>query len=236
MKQLFSEVFTQFSIPHLIPLLLNIMFTWNFLPNVVKFCYRPALVFKDFSVKTHINDSYHCICNNSKRLMQFLDPDTMDNTNGNSKMHVRTMDTKIIHNKGLREAVTLGLNHISLRNTNVRETVQVVMDTFGHVCQLLKVDELIDVDMVFKVVRAKARDKVISTMRENLFGFRYSKPYLFSERTVENELSWLLKHIFISSLDKATSNACFICISHIRNQALLRLNSLDFELCKHDGT
>ena len=236
MKQLFSEVFTQFSISHMIPLLLNIMFAWNFLPNVTKFCYRPASVFKDFSVNAHINTSYNCICNNSKRLVQFLDPDTLDGTDGYSKEHVRTMDTNIIHNKGLREAITLGLNHIPLRNTNVRETVQVVIDTFGQVCRVLKVDELIDMDEAFKVVRAKTKDKLISAMRENLFGFGYSKPYLFSEKAVESELSWLLKHIYISGLDKATSNACFICISHIRDQALLRLNSPDFEPCKHNAT
>ena len=236
MKQLFSEIFTQFSIPHMIPLLLNIMFAWNFCPNVAKFCYRPALVFKDFSVNTLINDSCECICNSSKRLVQFLDTDTMDSNVDGTKIHVRTMDTKIIHNHGLREAITLGLNHIPLRNTNIREAIQVVMDSFGQVCSLLRVDELIDMDLASKMVRAKTKDKLVSAMKENLFGFRYSKPYLFSEKTVVSELSWLLKHVFISGLDKATSNACFICISHIRNQALLRLSSPDFEPCRLSGT
>jgi hypothetical protein len=236
MKQLFFEVFTQFSIPHLIPLLLNIMFAWNFLPNVARFCYRPALVFKDFNVGSLMDDSYKCACNSSKRLIQFLDPDTMDKTSDDPRMHVRTMDTKIIHNHGLREAITLGLNHIPLRNTNIRETIQVVVDTFGQVCHLLKADELISMEMASKMVRAKTRDKLVSAMKENLFGFRYSKPYLFSEKAVESELSWMLKHVFISGLDKATSNACFICISHIRNQALLRLNSPDFEPCRLNDT
>ncbi len=45
---------------------------------------------------THMNSSYECICNSSNRLMQFLDHDTMDNTTGNSKVHVRTIDTKTI--------------------------------------------------------------------------------------------------------------------------------------------
>ena len=166
MKQLFSEVFTQFSIPHFISLLLNIMFAWNFISNVSRFCYRPASVFKDFTVGSHMIDSEDCICNSSKRLIQFLDPDTMDISNGDSKMHVCTMDTKIIHNHGLREAVTLGLNHIPLRNTTIRETVQVIVDTFGQICLLLKVDELIDVDMASKVVRAKSRDKLVSAMKE----------------------------------------------------------------------
>lgn len=107
MKQLFSEVFTQLSIPHIIPFLLNIMFAWNFLPNVSRVCYRPALVFKDFNVGAHMTGSYECMCNSSKRLIQFLDPDTIDDTNGDPRMHVRTMDTTIIHHHGLREAVTL---------------------------------------------------------------------------------------------------------------------------------
>ena len=133
MKQLFFEVFTQFSIPHLIPFLLNIMFAWNFLPNVSRFCYRPALVFKDFDVSAHMIGAYECICNSSKRLIQFLDPETIDDTNGDPRMHVRTMDTTIIHHYGLREVVTLGLNHIPLRNTNIREIVQVVTDILLYI-------------------------------------------------------------------------------------------------------
>ena len=183
-----------------------------------------------------MNELDTCICNSYKRLIQFLDPDTMDNTSGDLRMHVRTMDTKIIHNHGLREAITLGLNHIPLRNTNIHEIVQVIVDTFGHVCHLLKADELIDMELESKRVRVRSRDKLVSAMKDNIFGFRYSKPYLFSEKTVENELSWLLKHFFISGLDKTTSNACFICISHVRNQALLRLNSPDFEPCRLDST
>lgn len=55
----------------------------------------------------------------------------MDNTSDDPMMHVRTMDTKIIHNHGLKDAITLGLNHIPLRNTNIREAIQVIVDIFG---------------------------------------------------------------------------------------------------------
>jgi hypothetical protein len=79
------------------------------------------------------------------------------------------------------------------------------------------------------------RDKLVAAMKENLYGFRYSKPYIFSDKTVDNELKWLLKHMFISGLDKAASNACFICIFHIRHQTLLRLNGPEFEPCKYNG-
>ena len=128
MKKLFSEVLTHFSIPHFIPLLLNIMFAWNFLPNVSRFCYKPALVFKEFMVDLHMNGSYDCICASSKRLRPFVDPETID---GNDpRMHIRTMDTKIIHHHGLREAITLGLNHIPLSKTNIQEAIQVVVKHF----------------------------------------------------------------------------------------------------------
>ena len=183
-----------------------------------------------------MDDSNKCICNSSKIMIQFLDPDTMDNTSDDPMMHVRTMDTKIIHNHGLKDAITLGLNHIPLRNTNIREAIKVIVDIFGQVCHLLKTNELIDMEVASKMVHASSRDKMTSAMKDNLFGFMDSKSYLFSEKAVENELSWLLKHFFISGIDKATSNVCFICISHIRNQTLLRLNSLDFEPCRLDGT
>jgi hypothetical protein len=60
----------------------------------------------------------------------FLDPDTMDHNLVNPMAYVRTMDTNIIHHHELRDAIALGLNHIPLRNTNMQETIQVVVDSF----------------------------------------------------------------------------------------------------------
>lgn len=110
MKKIFFDVFSQFSIPHFIPLLLNIMFAWKFLQNVSKFCYKHVEVFRDFSVELLINRSYDCQCTSSKRLAQFIDFDTIDDNSSDLRAHVRTMDTKIIHRHGLREAITLCLN------------------------------------------------------------------------------------------------------------------------------
>ena len=145
MKRIFSEVFIHFFIPHFIPLLLNIMFAWNFSPNVSKFCYKPALVFKEFSVESLMSGSYNCICAKFKRLAQFVDPGTMDDNYHDPRAHLRTMNTRIIHHHGLREAITLGLNHVPLKNTNIQEAIQVVVNTFVHVCQLLKVEGCLDV-------------------------------------------------------------------------------------------
>ena len=41
--------------------------------------------------------------------------------------------------------------------------------------------------------------------------------------------------MYISGLDKASNNACFICINHIRKQALERLSSQDFLPCMSNG-
>ena len=149
--------------------------------------------------------------------------------------HVRTMDTNIIHHHGLREALALGLNHIPLRNTNIQKPIQVVVDTFVQVCQVLRLGGCLDINSATRMVRTKCKDILISALKANLYGFRYSKSYIFSDKDVNNELSWILKHVFISGLDKAANNACFICIHHIRYQTLVRLNGPDFEPCCNDG-
>jgi hypothetical protein len=50
-------------------------------------------MFKDFNVNLLMNDSYDCICTSSKRLRQFVDPDTIDDND--SRGHIRTIDTRI---------------------------------------------------------------------------------------------------------------------------------------------
>ena len=235
MKKLFSEVFTHFSIPHIIPILLKLMFAWSFFPNVSRYCYRPASVFKEFDVSLLIAGSYACVCDKAKRFHNFIDPETMNDNVDNPMAHVRTMDTHIIHHRGLREAIALGLNHIPLRHTNIQEAIQVIVDTFLQVCQVLKLGGCLDISSATGMVRTRSKEILMSAAKGNLYGFRYSKPCLFSDKTMENELTWLLKHVFISGLDKAANNACFICISHIRYQAFARLNGPDFKPCSNDG-
>lgn len=172
---------------------------------------------KVFSVELLINWSYDCHCTSSKRLAQFIDHDIIDDNSNDPRAHVCTMDTKIIHHHGLREAITLGLNHIPLRTTNIQEAIQVVIKIFIHICQVFGVEGCINVDTASKLVRTMTREKLILAMKENLYGFRYSKPHIFSDKIVNNERAWLEKHMFIHGLDKAISNVCFVCIFYIRN-------------------
>ena len=71
-----------------------------------------------------------------------------------------------------------------------------------------------------------------SAARVNRYGFRSSGPYLLDNQGIRNEMEWMLSHFYISGLDKANNNACFIYIRHIRLQALQRLMGPDFEPCK----
>lgn len=112
MKKSFLEVFTHFPIPHIIPILLKLMFALSFFPNVSMYCYKHATVFKEFNVSMLINGFYACVCDKAKRFHNFIDPETMDDNMANPMTHVHTMDTHIIHHHGLREAIALELNHI----------------------------------------------------------------------------------------------------------------------------
>ena len=233
MKKFFSEIFMFLSIPHFVPALLNIMFAWCYHPNMSTFCYKPGMVFKEFDISELMEKEVKCICHSSNRLRKFIDMEANNNDQEKETMsgHVRTMDISIIQHKGLKHALKMGLNHIPLRPTVIHEAIQVVCDTFIQVCQVLNITSMVDMEHACKEVRRRCRIILLEASKLNKFGFRYSQPYLFSENVVNDELSWILKHVYISGLDKASNNACFICVSHIRIQALNRLNSLDFIPC-----
>ena len=237
MKKFFSEIFIFLSIPQYIPALLNLMFAWTYHPNVSTYCYKPSMVFKYFDVSTLKDNMDNCICHTSRRFAKFLDKDTSDNAREGivGSGHVRTMDLNIIQHKGLRHAIRMGLNQIPLKPTIIHEAIQVVFDAFSQVCQVLNIEHLVDMDMAGKEVRTRCRLIMFEASKINKFGFRYSQPFLFDDKVVNNELDWLLTHVYISGLDKASNNACFICVDHIRRQALERLNSPDFLPCLNNG-
>ena len=237
MKKFFSEIFMFLSIPQFIPALFNIMFAWTYHPNVSMFCYRPSMVFKKFDVTKLNMEEDNCICHSAKRFSKFIDMDTSTCTNEGKRGcgHVRTMDLSIIQHKGLRHALKMGLNQIPLRPTLIHEAIQVVNDTFLQVCEMLNITQIVDMDAATKEVRHKCRNLLLEAYKQNKFGFRYSQTYLFADKAVNDELEWLLNHVYISGLDKASNNACFICVDHIRKQAFQRLNSPDFLPCLENG-
>jgi hypothetical protein len=169
MKKLFSKMFTHFSIPHVVLILLNLMFAWSFFPNVSRYCYKPAIVFKEFDVSLLINGTYTYLCNKAKRFYKFLNMETINDEMNSPMAHVRIMDTNIIHHLGLREAIALGLNHIPLRNTNIQEIIQVVMDTFMQICQVLRLEGCLDINSATKMVRTRCKEILMSAFKSNLW-------------------------------------------------------------------
>lgn len=142
----------------------------------------------------------------------------------------------IIQHPGLRQALKQGLNHIVLRPTNIAQAVAVTLDAFDQLVNILHLDQT---EFPISEARERLHNISLNTLktasRSNKFGFRQSGKFLFDLSPVKNEIEWLLQHLYCAGLDKAANNACFICIKHIRLQAIERLMGKDFSPCKnHD--
>lgn len=150
-----------------------------------------------------------------------ITPDSMIPSLMNS--HVWTMNIEIIINPVLKNNFKNGLNHIPLRKTLLHEVVDTVLDAWCQVCQILQIDPSDQVtwirDEVWAILKKKAS--------HNAGGFKYSQPSLNKIHPTMDELAWIQQYLFITGLNKASSNASFICISHIRAQTLLRLQGKD---------
>lgn len=175
-----------------------------------------------------------CVCMTARRFQSFLDPLTTNECSDYSKPtpHVRTIDLRIVQNPKLRAELTRGLNHIPLSPTDLSQATHVAVEAFERLYWMLC---LHDYGLVLHDASAYCRqlciNKLRSASRSNKFGFKSLGPALFSHRAVNDELEWLSTHLYVSGLDKASNNPCFICIKHIRLQAFHRLSSEDFTPC-----
>ena len=107
------------------------------------------------------------------------------------------------------------------------------MNAFDQLVDILKLD-YIDFNLLDarQYVHTTCHDTLKAIAKVNKYDFRFSGPYFFDIQAIQNELHWLLQNIFCSSLDKASNNACFLCIRHILLMALERLMCNDFLPCK----
>jgi hypothetical protein len=199
MKIFFSEIFIFLSIPQVVSALLNLMFACTYHPNVSVYCYKPSMVFKNFDVSILKNDMDNCICHSSRRFARFLDKETCGKSGEGlrNKEYVRTMDLNIVQYKWSKHAIKMSLHQIPLRPTFIFEAIQVVFDDFLQVCQILNIEHLVDMEMARIEVRSRCRRILLEASKLNKFGFMYSQPFLFNDNIVNNELNWLLEHIYI---------------------------------------
>lgn len=79
-----------------------------------------------------MDDTVTCICQSAKRLVPFLDTQTVhEHTLGQRpSVHVRTTDLNIVQHPLLRNALKLGLNHIPLRPILFNDAIKVVIEAF----------------------------------------------------------------------------------------------------------
>jgi hypothetical protein len=238
-RRLFQELLIFFQFSHMCSLVENITFAWSYDRNLASVLYKPAVVFKQFSF-VHLLDEEGdtCACSSITRLRGFCDPLTITEMSSFCKpaVHVRTMNINIIQHKLLRSALSQGLNHIPLQPTIIARAVASIMHAFEQLVLILQLDQL---QFPIEAARLHLHDTCLSTLKAssqaNKWGFRFSGKFLFDIPAVKNETDWLLKHLFCSGLDKASNNACFICIQHIRLQAFERLSGGDFKPCKNDS-
>ena len=230
-RQICTEALQRQGCNDLIPHLELVTFGWRYHEQFCSIAYRPAKVFRDF---TFDNDTFRspCPCNSPKRFSKYLDPSTAENT-PNSQIpsatdsHVRTMDIQIIRDFTLKENFKNGLNHIPLRQTLLHEVVETVLDAWTQVCMILGINP----DEQSLWIRNRSWTILKEKASMNVGGFKYSRPSLKKIHSAMDELQWIQGLLFVAGLDKASSNASFICISHMRAQALIRLQGKDFAPC-----
>jgi hypothetical protein len=142
------------------------------------------------------------------------------------------MDIGIIRDITLRNNFKHGLNHIPLRQTLLSEVMDTVLDAWVQVCLILQIDPSDQVSWVRNETWIILKEKA----SRNCEGFKHSQPSWKKLHSAIDELQWIQQNLFNAGLDKASSNASFICINHIKAQALLRLQGKDFAPCRQDGS
>jgi hypothetical protein len=238
-RKLFQDLLIFFQFSHLCSLVENITFAWSYDQTLASVLYKPAAVFKQFSFVHLLHMDQTCACTTTARLRNFCDPLTGNETSSFCKasVHVRTMNINIIQHVQLRSAVCQGLNHIPLRPTSIAKAIASIMMAFEQLVQILHLNLIqFPTEAARLQLHATCLSSLKAASQANKFGFRFSGNFLFDITAVKNETEWLLKHMFCSGLDKAANNACFICIRHIRLQALERLSGDDFRPCRQGSS
>jgi hypothetical protein len=193
--KLFQELLIFFHFFHLCSIVDDITFAWSYKDNLSTVFYKPTAVFKKFSFVDLLNEDNPCICSTATKLRSFCDPLTINETSSfaHAGVHVRTMDLSIIQHKGLKDALSQGLNHIPLSPTKLGEIVAVIMDAFLQLVDILQLSILqFPIDEARKHLQAKSLAILKSALHSNKFGFKNTGKFLLDQPAVKNELASLL--------------------------------------------
>jgi hypothetical protein len=217
--QLLLDLLIFFYFSHLCPIVQDIVFDWSYLGNLSMVFYKPARVFKNFSFVHLLDELQPCAYNTTIWLRRFCNPITINEYSKFCKpsCHVRTMKLDIIQHPGLRTALKQGLNHIVLMPTHIAHAVATVLSAFDQLIPILQLDLIqFPINEAHERLHSICLHSLKTANEANKFGFRQLGQFLFYQIPVLNEIDWLSKHLYCAGLDKASNNACFICIKHIR--------------------
>lgn len=173
LRQIFTACLNRFKLNHLIPLVADIRFAWRYHENLASFFYKPAEVFKKFSVEQLLDQQAECACLRVHRFARFLDARTNEETFSFSKaqIHVRTIDVRIIQHPKLKEALDMGLNHIPLKPTNIATVVATALDAFSQFMTILNLEsEGLPFEEAIELVRMLCLDQLKLASRTNRSG------------------------------------------------------------------
>ena len=118
----------------------------------------------------------------------------------------------------------------------IAQAVAVTLEAFDQLIKILHLDQTqFPINEACERLHCISLSTLKAASRANKQGFRESGKFLLDLVPIQNEIEWLLQHLYCAGLDKVANNACFICIKHIRFQVLERLMGQDFSPCKnHD--
>jgi len=121
----------------------DIVIAWRYLDPISSHLYQPTLVFKKFSFIHLMDENENCACQKATRLHIFLDKDTETECPKDTAatVHVKTMDTRIIQNAHLRQAVAYGLNHIPLKPTSLAKCVATVLKAYEQLIHIFQLEK-----------------------------------------------------------------------------------------------
>jgi hypothetical protein len=132
LHKLFQDLLVFFQFSHLCSIVEDLALVWSYDHNLASVLYKPAAIFKQFLFIHLLYESGQCACNSASRLKHLCDPLTATETSSFSKpsIHVCTMNMDIIQHRGLRLAISQGLNHIPLQPTSVAKAIASIMHAF----------------------------------------------------------------------------------------------------------
>ena len=155
----------------------DITIAWSYGATLASVLYKPAQVFKHFSLVHLLDETQTCACNTTSRLNKFCDQQTITEVSSFCKpsVHVRTMDLNIIQHRLLRHAVSQGLNHIPLQPTEIGKAVGTVMHAFEQMVNLLQLTLLnFPIESARQYLHKKCLAILKTSSATNKYGFKFS--------------------------------------------------------------